>query len=165
MARATYLRGILLLAIMSAACAGSQTYAANVLQLTEDGWYRWRVPAAQPNEEETIYVRVNAGKPQAIEISGHWCNGQKHAAAIDLGVLTTDESIDWLQRYLGADSDLREDALAAISRHAGHRALQVLIDIIESDADRETRQEAIFWMAQSESDAAFAYLDRLLLAR
>jgi hypothetical protein len=166
MTRLTHLRGIMLIAIMFAACVSSQTNAADTLQLSQDGWYRWRVPSVQQNnEEETIYVLVSSGKPQEIEISGHWCNGRKHEPAIDLGLLTTDASIDWLQQYLGTRSDLSEDALAAISRHAGDRALRVLIDIVESDTDQDTRQEAIFWMAESESDAAFDYLDRLLMAK
>ncbi len=80
-----------------------------------------------------------------------------------IGNRSTDESIDWLQQYIRSRSDLGSDALAAISRHAGDRSLNVLIGIVESDSDRELREEAVFWMVLSESDAAFEYIDRLLI--
>ena len=69
-----------------------------------------------------------------------------------------------MQQFLGSRSDLSSDALAAISRHAGSRALQILIDIVESDAHMDVREEAVFWMAMSESEEAFAYIDHLLMA-
>ncbi|MDH4125304.1 MAG: hypothetical protein OEV69_06665, partial [Gammaproteobacteria bacterium] len=103
-------------------------------------------------------------RAEEIEIAGHWCRQRRHEAAVDHGLLSTDTSIDWLQQHLGNPSDLGEHALAAISRHAGHRALQILIDIVESDAAADTRQEAIFWMTMSGSDAAFDYIDGLLMA-
>ena len=42
--------------------------------------------------------------------------------------------------------------------------MQIMIDIVESDAHMDVREEAVFWMAQSGSQEAFAYLDRLLMA-
>jgi hypothetical protein len=39
-----------------------------------------------------------------------------------------------------------------------------LINIVESDAHMDVREEAVFWMAQSQSDDAYDYLDRLLMA-
>jgi hypothetical protein len=51
----------------------------------------------------------------------------------------------------------------AISRHSGNYAFQVLAEVVESDADRDFREEAIFWMVVSESEDAFAYIDRLIM--
>lgn len=159
------LRGLAVIALMFAASLSSQTDAAGTLQLNEDGWHRWQVPSVQQHADETIFVLLESGKAKDIEIAGHWCNGHRHEQAIDHGLLSTDESIDWLLQHVGERSKLRSDAIAAISRHAGDRSLQILIDIVESDADNDIREEAVFWMAMSESDAAFNYIDKLLLAK
>jgi hypothetical protein len=164
LARPMHMRGLLVTVLMLAASLSSESRAAAELQLTADGWHSWRVASVSDGDEETILVRVKSGVPTDIEILGHWCNRHRHDDAIDHGVLNADTSIDWLQQYLGRRDDLGEDALAAISRHAGDRALQILIGIVESDADADARQEAIFWMAMSESEAAFEYIDGLLMA-
>lgn len=158
------LRGLAVVALMFAAGISSQTIAAGTLQLNEDGWHRWQVSSVKQHADETIFVLIMSGKAKDIEIAGHWCNGHRHEQAIDHGLLSTDESIDWLQQHLDDPSSLRSDAIAAISMHAGDRPLQILIDIVESDADHEIREEAVFWMAMSESDAAFDYIDKLLMA-
>ena len=54
-------------------------------------------------------------------------------------------------------------ALAAISRHSGKYAFQVLAEVVESNANDEFREEAIFWMVVSESEDSFAYIDRLIM--
>ena len=157
-------RGLVVAVVMLAAGLGSLSRAASALQLTADGWHSWRVASVTRAGEETIYVLINTGRPAEIEVAGRWCNQRRHAAVLDHGLLDVDTSINWLQQYLGEPSDIGEQTLAAISRHAGGRALQILIDIVESDAPADTRQEAIFWMAMSESDAAFEYIDALLMA-
>ena len=113
------LRGLIVVALMLAAGFSNHTNAADSIELTGDGWHRWQVPSIEHPEDETIYVLIKSGKATEIEIRGHWCNGHSHKNAIDHGVLSVDESIDWLQQYLGTRSDLSSDALAAISRHAG----------------------------------------------
>ena len=163
------MRGLIVIMLMVAAGFSNQTNAASIINLSEDGWHSWQVASVEPAAEETIYVLVESGKPVEIEIAGRWCNGQrhdqwKHEQAMDLGSLGADESIDWLQQHIGTGSDLSSDALAAISRHAGDRSLQILIDIVESDAHDEIREEAVFWIAMSESDKAFDYINRLLMS-
>jgi hypothetical protein len=158
------LRGLVVVALMIAAGLSNQSNAADPIKFKEDGWHRWQVPSVEHPEDEVIYALIKSGETREIEIRGHWCNGDTHQNAIDHGPLSSDESIDWLQQYLGTRSDLSSDALAAISRHAGDRALQILIDIVESDAHNEIREEAVFWMAMSDSEEAFNYIDRLLMA-
>lgn len=64
---------------------------------------------------------------------------------------------------INAKSDVASDALAAISRHQGNHAFQVLAEVVESQADYDLREEAIFWMVMSETENAFAYIDRLIM--
>jgi hypothetical protein len=61
------------------------------------------------------------------------------------------------------DGDVREHAVFALSRLPGARATHALIAIAEDQSiPREQRKRAVFWLAQSESDSAQAYLDRVL---
>ena len=168
MALLNRLSRLLLVVLLVAAGASSQARAAETVDLSDDGWHSWNVASAEEFEEERFYVLIKSGEVKKIEIVGHWCNGRRqsdtrHADAVDLGLLETDQSIDWFQQYIGDRSDLSSDALAAVSMHEGSRAVQILIDVVESDAHMDIREEAVFWMAQSESQAAFDYLDRLLM--
>ena len=168
MARLNRISGLLLIVLLLAAGASSQARAAEPINLTDDGWYTWRVASAGEYNEEQFYVQLKSGQPKEIEIVGHWCNSwhrsdKNYPEATDLGLLDTDTSIDWLQQLTGERSDLSSDALAAISMHEGSRAVQILIDVVESDAHMDIREEAVFWMAQSDSEEAFDYLDRLLM--
>ena len=157
------MRSLIAFALMIAAGLGNETIASGLISLAEDDWHIWRVPSVEIPGEERIYVLMRSGEPTAIEVPGRWCNNAPHDGEVrDVGLVSADESIDWLQQYIGSRSDLSSDALAAISRHAGDRSLNVLIGIVESDADHELREEAVFWMVLSESDEAFRYIDRLL---
>ncbi len=168
MLRLNRFSGLVLIVLLLAAGASSEARAAEPINLSDDGWYTWRVASAGQYDEEQFYVLIKSGKPKEIEIVGHWCNNwrrsdKKYPVATDLGLVDTNSSIDWLQQYTGERTDLSSEALAAISMHEGTRAVQVLIDIVESKAHMEVREEAVFWMAQSDSEEAFNYLDRLLM--
>ena len=64
------------------------------------------------------------------------------------------------------NQDVRDDLIFALSQLPDERALKALIAVIEdqklSDDDRE---QALFWLAQSESDLAFEYLSELISRR
>ena len=165
---------LFLVAVIASASFGSEIRAEDAIQFGEDGWYSWQVATTGEFAEEKFYVRIRSGDAQEIEIVGHWCQGWKRVRtfdraqypdAIDFGLIDTDASIDWFQQFIGDRSDLGSDALAAISMHDSDRAVQIMIDVVESDAHMDVREEAVFWMAQSESEAAFAYLDRLLMKK
>jgi hypothetical protein len=162
--------GLLLFMVLFAAGINSEIQAAETLKLDDDGWYTWRVKSVGEYEEQKFYVHMQDGKAQQIEIVGRWCNAwqrseRQYPEATDLGLLEADQSIAWFEQYVGKRSDLGSEALAAISMHHSDRALQVLVGIVESDANLDVREEAVFWMAQSGSEAAFDYLDRLLMAK
>jgi hypothetical protein len=155
---------------MAIACLGNETIASSVLDITEDGWYTWRAPAVENSEapEIQIYVLIEAGRTSKISLPGsncHWAPNTEiiNAEAKDLGSVSADDSIDWLRLHIKAGSDIASDALAAISRHSGNYAFQVLAEVVESDADRDFREEAIFWMVVSENEDAFDYIDRLIM--
>ena len=166
----TRIRGLGVIALMAIACLGNETIASSVLDITEDGWYTWRAPAVANSAapEIQIYVLIEAGRTSKISLPGSYCRiagdaDITNAEINDLGLVSADDSIDWLRPHIKVESDIASDALAAISRHSGNYAFQVLAEVVESNADDEFREEAIFWMVVSESEDAFAYIDRLIM--
>jgi HEAT repeat protein len=62
-----------------------------------------------------------------------------------------------------ADDNVREQAIFALSRLPDERATRALIAAAEDRAlSREQRKRAVFWLSQSEADAAQAYLEKVL---
>ena len=62
-----------------------------------------------------------------------------------------------------ADREVREQAVFALSQLPEGRAVASLTAVIEdAGIDADTRKQALFWLAQTESDAALDYIERLL---
>jgi hypothetical protein len=80
-----------------------------------------------------VYVRLNNGKPEDIRVLSSNCPVSTESEVADHGIVSVDESLAWFRSII-------ED-----------RRL-----------DMDVREEALFGLVQSESDAAFDYLDRLL---
>jgi len=63
------------------------------------------------------------------------------------------------------DDDVRERAIIALAQLPDDRAAKALITIAEDRSQsREQRKRAIFWLSQSDSDAAQSYLEQVLTA-
>ncbi len=61
-----------------------------------------------------------------------------------------------------ASAEVREDAVFALSQLPDERAVKALATVLEDrNQDKEVREQALFWLAQSDSDTAFTYVDRL----
>jgi hypothetical protein len=64
------------------------------------------------------------------------------------------------------DDDVREQAVFALSRLPDERAAKALIALAEDKSlSREQRKRAVFWLSQSESGVALAFLDQVLAGR
>jgi hypothetical protein len=77
------------------------------------------------------------------------------------------ESEQAIGAALRKDSDhgVQEQAIFALSRLPGERAARALIAAAEDRAlPREVRKKAVFWLSQSRSEAAQAYLEKVLAA-
>lgn len=153
---------LLLVALLFAACIESESLAADFETPVADGWHTWQVVAAGGGELQ-IFTSMKSGKPARIRLRGDsLCSENFDVEALNLGLVDVDQSIDWLQQYITPRSELSSAALLAISLHPGDRPVTILEDIVKSQADRKLREEALFWLVQSDSDEAFAVLDRLL---
>jgi hypothetical protein len=112
--------------------------------------------------EMQIYVLTSGGKPEKIRALSSQCRVTSKSEISDLGVFESDDSIDWLQQHIDPHSEISSDAMAAISTHDGDRPISVLMDVVRDNSSIENRKDALFWLAMSDSDTAYEFLDRLL---
>ena len=102
-----------------------------------DGWYKWEVVGKSPcgtgSGTTTFYLRKENGKPTRIRASDSNCEVPVTESVTDLGSLSQDESV------------------------------VMLLDIVKNkNFDMDVREDALIWLAQSNSDIAFEYFDQLL---
>ena len=112
--------------------------------------------------EVQVYALMRSGKPEKITVLSPQCSVSTDTKINDHELLDQDVSISWLRQYIKPHSRISSDVLHAISAHGGHSSLKILVTVVESNNDDSLRAEAIFWLVQSDSDAAFEYIDRLL---
>jgi len=80
-----------------------------------------------------IYVRLDDGVPKDIRVLSSNCPVSTESEVANHGLVSAGESLDWFRSI-----------------------------IEDKQLDMDVREEALFGLVQSESDAAFDYLDRLL---
>ena len=114
-------------------------------------------------DQVSVYVRIDAGRVTRIRALTANCPVTTRTKVNDMGEVDNNASVAWLLRQVDADSRVADGALAAISAHAGDDAFVALRTLLEDRGRRQkTREQALFWLAQSESEQAFDYLDALL---
>lgn len=145
--------------VLFAAGIASESHSADLLRFDGDGWFAWQIAE---DEELEIFARIESGRPREIRIPRWDCGRQDPPDAVNLGAVGAAESVAWLSRFIEPRSDVSNEVMAAISAHPGGIGTPVLQDVVRSSVNRKTREEAIFWLAQSGDDAAFAFLDALL---
>ena len=115
------------------------------------------------SDEVQIYVQSEAGRVIEIRAFSPQCPVESEHGIHDLGLIDNAESLAWLSPYLRADSELGEDAIAAIAAHAGPEAFAALRTLLEDRRlDMDVREQALFWLVQGGSDAAFDYVETLI---
>jgi len=144
-----------------AAGVASESHSSDLLRVSGDGWYTWQVAG---DDELRIFARVESGQARELRIPGLQCGRGDTPEAEDLGLIDAAESVAWLSRFISPPSDVTTEVMAAISAHPGGTGTQVLENVVRSDSNRQNRKEAVFWLAQTDDDDAFAFLDSLLSA-
>lgn len=113
-----------------------------------------------------IYVRIDNRKVADLHAFSASCPVRTSTEVRDHGEVASDESIAWLQAQLERDTDIADEALAAIAMHSDDVSFAALRTVIEDRSrDKEMRENALFWLVHSGSEQAYRYLDRLLSAR
>ena len=91
--------------------------------------------AAGPGAAQ-VYVRVSGGVPVGVWVFSSACPVTAEDEILDHGIVSAGDSVDWFR------------------------------SVIEGrDVEQDVREKALFALVQTESDAAFRYLDRLLTER
>ena len=158
--------------LMGAAVLSSAT-ADEILQPSADGWHTWQVDEPGVSSEMCcftwkrgdnsrkgcnldghtiafsdggecavapgtiqVYVRLDNGKPKDIRVLSSNCPVSTESEVADHGLVSAGESLAWFQSIIE------------------NRRLNM-----------DIREEALFGLVQSESDAAFNYIDSLLTRR
>ena len=161
---------VALYAILMGAAVLSSATADELLQPDADGWHTWQVEEPGVSSEMCcftwnrgnksrkgcnldansiafsdsgdcavapgtiqIYVRLDDGVPKDIRVLSSNCPVSTESEVADHGLVSAGESLDWFRSI-----------------------------IEDKQLDMDVREEALFGLVQSESDAAFDYLDRLL---
>lgn len=96
--------------------------------------------------EMQLYVLLDAGKPADIRTLSPQCAVTSDRPISDLGLITTDTSLDWLQEYADPQSGISSDVLAAMAVHEGARARDALVKIARRGSTVEHRKDAIEWL-------------------
>lgn len=113
-----------------------------------------------------IYVQRRAGAISAVRALSAGCPVEADSEITDLGAVSTDASIKWLSQQIKIRPNDSSALLAAISMHADPAAFRSLARFVEDrSVHQPLREEALFWLAQSDSNLAYDYLERLLSRR
>ena len=122
-----------------------------------------RPDPAVPANHVVIYARFDDGNLHELRALSADCPVANSTPVSDLGARDAAQSRDWLAARISASRRLRDEILAAIAAHDG--AMETLTRVIEDrDFGRQVRNQALYWLAQSNDDDAFAYIDGILAA-
>ena len=163
---------LLVLGVIIGAVAWSHAAAADILPDGASGWHTWQVDEPASTEmccyswkrgtesssgcnldgshvsfssngdcksapgSVQVFVLLKNGAPDDIRVLSSNCPVTAASAITDHGLVTSEENIDWFRTF-----------------------------IEDKDASQDVREEALFALVLSGSDAAFTYLDRLLTSR
>lgn len=113
-----------------------------------------------------VYVLVVDGDVSEIRALSSTCPVTTSTPVQSMGERDGKESVAWLDRYARDGSRLADEAVTSIALHEEETSFTALAAMVEDQGrGMDVRQQALFWIAQSDSEAAFDYLDRLLGAR
>lgn len=84
--------------------------------------------------------------------------GQEAADAVTEGLVGVALDAD-------EDQDVREAAIFALSRRSPDESVPILMEIAQTAAQADTRETAMFWLAQSEDERVYDFFEEILLRR
>ncbi len=123
----------LLVFIVLLLLAPSQVLADTATLEAADGWFSWHIVGGEAAGKK-LYVRKSQGNITRVAMSGEYCGFTRREPATDLGELSTDDAVSMLLEL-----------------------------VMNEELERDIRQQALFGLAQSGSERAFATLDDLIL--
>lgn len=120
--------------------------------------------SAAPGDMQ-IYALMKNGRPEEIRTFSSNCAVRASGPITDLGADSVESSIAWLRKIIFSDGgrEVRDDAIFVVSQIPRDQGIQTLVDVVRAkQLDMDSREAAMFWLVQSESDTAFDFFDRVL---
>jgi HEAT repeat protein len=99
----------------------------------------------ETTDQVRIYARTAGGKLDRLRVLSVTCPAEAATPIRDLGTVAENDSARWL---VGLAKQKNEDVLTALAINRGDVARDALSDIARNDTRGETRQKAVFWLAQ-----------------
>jgi HEAT repeat protein len=99
----------------------------------------------ETTDQVRIYARTAGGKLDRVRVLSVTCPAEAATPIRDLGTVAENDSARWL---VGLAKQKNENVLAALAINRGDIARDALSDIARNDTRGETRQKAVFWLAQ-----------------
>ena len=99
----------------------------------------------ETTDQVRIYARTAGGKLDRLRVLSVTCPAEAATPIRDLGTVSENDSARWL---VGLAKQQNEDVLTALAINRGDVARDALSDIARNDTRGETRQRAVFWLAQ-----------------
>ena len=136
-------------------------------------WLRLHVrPESRVAEDALAAIAMHDGEAPRrflIDTAGDAAEGDiREAALLWLAQTGARESETTIMRAIDSDpeQEVREGAVFALSQLPEDRAVDALAAVLRNrELDRELREEALFWLAQSGSHRALAVVEQLLAGK
>jgi hypothetical protein len=97
-----------------------------------------------------VYARFKSGRLDRLRTLAAACPVESRTPIQILDGIATDDSVRWLMSLAGRD-DLDHEVPSSLALHRGTLALDALKKMARHDPRAETRQHAVFWLAQGGS--------------
>jgi hypothetical protein len=94
-----------------------------------------------------VYARFTKGRLDRLRTLAADCPVETRTPVQDLPGIRADDSVRWLMSLADRD-DLDHEVLTSLAVHEGALALDSLRSVARADTRAETRQHALFWLAQ-----------------
>lgn len=110
-----------------------------------------------------VFVEVREGRAEEIRALSNACPVRADSRVTSIENVSVADSIAWLKRQAVDNSRVADEAIMTVSFHPQQNALEALFGLLEDTSlARKVREQALFWLVQSDYDEAIAYIDRLL---
>jgi HEAT repeats len=107
---------------------------------------------------DLMVMAKDRGVDGDIRSSALFWVGQEAASVVTEGL--ADVALDEEE-----DQDVREAAVFALSQRPSEEGVPILMEVARTAREKETRQSAMFWLAQSEDERVYAFFEEILLRR
>lgn len=120
-------------------------------------------PCQLDSDTMQIFVEVREGQVREIRPLSSDCPVRTGADVQTLENISPADSIAWLLSQAERHPHIMDEAVMTISFHREAEALPTLFGLLKDrEITHDTREQALFWLIQTDADEAYAYIDRLL---